>query len=109
MRFEFQKRLANWCVLAPFIPLVEGIAPPIPQEGDEDEENGERVGGKHNDVIYDPIGHAPVWGEGGPSRHQLNGGVCMVGDSPVVLTQGFSDFSWPCSRVVIPKVIVFYI
>ena len=48
-------------------------------------------------------------GRGGPSRHQLNGGVCWVGDSPVVLTQGFSGFSWPCSRVVIPKVIVFYI
>ena len=32
-------------VLAPFIPLVEGIAPPIPQEGDGDKENGECVGG----------------------------------------------------------------
>ena len=31
MRCEFQERLLNWCVLAPFIPLVEGIAPPIPQ------------------------------------------------------------------------------
>ena len=45
MRCEFQKRLFNWCVLAPFIPLVEGIAPPIPQEGDGDKENGECVGG----------------------------------------------------------------
>ena len=48
-------------------------------------------------------------GEGGLSGHQLNGGVCWVGDSPVFLTQGFSDFSWLCSKVVIPKVILFYI